>query len=127
MKEVHHLPNTGLKSQPCMSLIIFLQFERKIKSPDFLQQVPVGSQNIQAFLNFTTFVYSIWKTYKIDKIWLNLLVADHQFGYIKKLNEKENPNTYLCKRACIMVSFNVHRIPYITQYIRDQDFAARSS
>jgi hypothetical protein len=26
-----------------------------------------------------------------------------------------------------MVSFNVHRIPYITQYIRDQDFAARSS
>ncbi len=54
-------------------------------------------------------------------------MADHQFGYIKKLNEKENPNTYLCKRACIMVSFNVHRIPYITQYIRDQDFAARSS
>ncbi len=33
-------------------------------------------------------------------------MADQQFGDIKKLNEKENPNT---------------------QYIRDQGFAARSS
>jgi hypothetical protein len=27
----------------------------------------------------------------------------------------------------VLVSFNVHRTPYITQYIRDQDFAATSS
>jgi len=52
--------------------------QRTISIARTLQQVPAGSQNIKRILKI--FYFHIWS---IAKNWLNILVGDCQFGYIK--------------------------------------------
>jgi hypothetical protein len=54
----------------------------------FLQQLPAGSQNIERFFFF--FFKLSYLAY--SQIWLNFVVGDHQFGYIREMKPKEEEN-----------------------------------
>jgi hypothetical protein len=66
--------------------------------PDFKENIyncqirttvfPANSQIIKGFLNF------LLSYLLCSQIWLNLVVDDHQFGYITKLKNKKHPAPY---------------------------------
>jgi hypothetical protein len=59
-------------------------FEEKKYNCQILTTVfPASSQNIKRFLNF------LLSYLLCSQIWLNLVVGDHQFGYITKLKNKK--------------------------------------